>query len=370
MVSQLDWSRQIVTATLANMRNELADQTFCADPLVALLTEGGQVRTRKGGDGITYMLDASEYDGSSVESFDCYDTVPLGSSNGLGMVHFPWKAIVGGVRYCDTAEADNNSPLAIVNFVQYQMEKLKKDFRVYMAKSVATSDGTGNGGKDMYGLPAIVGGAIYDNPTKAWDTCIDKADRPDPVAYCHPSLGSYRQEDWRALTAENVDSRWWSSYIDDGGYAKAVAAGTALPAKRAVTFDSLRKIISSMEHCMPGRRVIVCGKEVYDSFMAIVNGYNGGVVSQSGTTLKLGFESFSYMNTEFVWSCYIPEDVLYILNLDHLFFEVNSNMFFKQTDWKQPVNQLAHYMQVALRGNLTTDMRRAHAKLCNIKGIC
>jgi hypothetical protein len=367
----VDWGRQLLTATLSNMTKSLADQTFCSDPLVALLTEGGQVRTSKGGDGITYMVDAAVNDGSSVQSFDCYDDVPLGNNNTLGQVRFPWRSIVGGVKYCETADAINNSPQAIVNLVQYQIEKLKKDFRVYMARSVAGSDGTGNNNKDMFGLPAIVGGAIYADPEAVLGgSCVTLDERPTPVAFSNPSLGSYRLEDWRELTAANPATAWWSSYIDDGGYAAAAAAALPLPASRPITFDDLARVIGSLDQCTPGRRVALMGKDLYYGFLALVNGTNGGVVSTNGTMVKLGFESFTYMGMTFIWSCYIAPDMMYLLNLDHLFFNVNSNMYFKQTDWKQPTNQLAYYMQVALMANMTTDMRRAHAKLCNIKSIC
>ena len=150
----------LVSTTLEHRLKTLEDNIFLDRPFLRWLTDRGHVKTYSGGTDIRQPIVLSE--NSSFQSFTKYETLNLTPQNPFTMAVYPWKSTAISVAISGEEEDMNNGEDGVIDLVDALVENAKESASANWNRLALTSDGTGNGGKNPQGLPALVkvGGTV------------------------------------------------------------------------------------------------------------------------------------------------------------------------------------------------------------------
>ncbi len=154
MADQFD---EVATAILQAFEasGKVHDQVFSADPLFALLNAKGKKETLKGGKEIQVNLRyAKNTTGQSYAGWDQLERTPMET---IGHALFPWAQYAINISIDEATILKDSSKEAIVNLVTDKTQEAMDSLQDIMTVDLY-GDGTGNGGKDLLGLKAIVSG--------------------------------------------------------------------------------------------------------------------------------------------------------------------------------------------------------------------
>jgi hypothetical protein len=145
---------QIVTTTLHNyLSTDLADNIFGALVLTKWLMANGRKKPASGGD---FLVEPLMYGkNTTVNSYDAYDPIDTAAQTGISAAQYNWKLLAGSVTYSRVEALKNNSKEKVIDLLEQKVTQLEESLRDEF-NTEAFSDGTGNSGKDVTGLQAMV----------------------------------------------------------------------------------------------------------------------------------------------------------------------------------------------------------------------
>lgn len=126
--------------------------------ILKMLEKYGGVEERSGG---TSILEPLLFDtgSSTIQSYKGYDLFNLTPSNPLTGNQQEWKQLVGTISQSGFETFVNQSVEQRVNLLDARIKELEEKFVVYFSDKLLTSDGSGNGNKDIIGLPGMLDSA-------------------------------------------------------------------------------------------------------------------------------------------------------------------------------------------------------------------
>lgn len=301
------WNDELVATTIDNyISNTLADNVSSQIALYAFLSSKGKV-TEDGGltirEPLLYALN------DTISSYEGYDTIDVTPQDGVGYAQYDWKSVAGSVTISFEDEWKNNGTSAVLKLLQAKLDQLELSFTEYFNQTFF-GDGTGNGGKDMLGLQAliaasgIVGG--IDSGTETW---------------------------WRSVVDSSMNIA--ANINELNTLFNSVIRGTDRPDFEITT---------------------QAGFEKYESLAS------PNIRFQSTKLAELGFDALAHKNAEIVFDAYCPSGNWFVLNSRHLKLVTHNMAWMKRFDFVRPHNQLARTALVACVGNLITNNRRMHAR--------
>ena len=311
----------LIATTIERWIPTLVEQIFSSKPLLWALDRAGSVQNEPGGTSIVQPLIYGE--SPNVGSYADYDVFSTDPNSGISAAEFPWRQFYGLLHISGIEMAMNSGEEAILGLLESRGKQLQLSMSEEIERQLF-SDGSGNGGKDLDGIGAIV-------------TAID------------PSWGDLGGIDRPTYS-------YWRSTVKDHGGDNGTTAGL-LQKNMANVYNTVSE---GNEH----PNFLVGTQEAFEL-------YETQLVDQARyTDMQMadgGFQNLLFKGAPFTFDAYADrafteasaiataEDPIWFLNLDYLYLKKLASVWFKPTDMKEPVNQDAYYKSLLCYGNMTTS---------------
>lgn len=303
--NQLD---QLIATTFDRYRPALADQITKETSLLAALNLKSRVQ---GDGGLTIRRPVMYALNTTVASYNGYDLIDTTPQGGFGYAEYQWRQVAGALTIDGRTERINAGPSEIINLLQAKFDQLRLSFEDKFT-TMLWGDGTGNGGKDLLGLGAIIG-----------NTGV---------------LGGI----------DSATETWWQSVVNATGGAFSSVGLTRINN----TFNSLSVNGSRPDFEFTTQAMF----EAYEA-LASVN-----IRFTQTQMADLGFEALAHKTAEVVFEPAVTAGNWLFINSAHLEFVQHRDAWLLRKPFVEPANQDARVAKVLCMGNLITDMRRAHGK--------
>jgi hypothetical protein len=354
----------ILSTTLANYKNTLEDNAFTARPLSAWLKAKNRLQLKSGGSKIVEQLMYAQ--NQAAGSYSGYDTLPLTASAGISAAEYPWKQFAATIAINGLEEAENDGEAAIIDLLEAKVRQAEETIAEQMDVMFLAS-GQGNGGKDWWGLGAIV-------------APFDVTQASSPVGNISVGISAVP-----LVGAQPTQNQWWQSYVDYGQGATIANQTVAIngvnqvvpfvfaPASQLNTplavsdmthvYNLVSRGNDSPDFAIGGQRIF----EKYESLLAPNIRFTNTDAADGGfdnlylkrCTLMYDVNMADYtVNSQ---SC----NTLYFLNSKYLNLVGHKSKWFANTPFKMAPNQDARYAQVLVYGNLTTSNRMRQGAMLN-----
>jgi hypothetical protein len=304
----------LATTTLRKYAEKtLADNVFQFDPLYAYLMAKGRA---KGLDGGEYIVEPLMYGkNSTANSFRGYDVLDVTPQDGIARAIFDWAQAYVSITISGRERNLNKGDSAVINLLEAKFTQAEESLREEMVDQLY-SDGTGNAGKDITGMRAVM------SETGSYGS-IDPATYTWWLPTHNASLGTLTVAGLRTLIN---DVRGSGGKAGDSGKAGVVD-------------------------------LIVMTQALYEAWETL---YEAKIrLTGSDTKLgELGFDAMKYKGAEVTWSDHVPEGTIWALSTKYMSLKYHKDVNFATTPFVRPANQDATTAQVLWMGNLTTSNRR------------
>lgn len=354
----------ILSTTLANYRNTLEDNVFTARPLVAWLKRKDKIRMKDGGAKIVEPLMYAQ--NQAAGSYSGYDTLPLTASSGISAAEFPWKQFAATIAINGLEEAENSGEEAIIDLLEAKITQAEETIAEGM-DVMFLADGSGNSGKDWWGLSALV-------------QDFDKNQNGSPPGNISVGISSVP-----LVGAQPTQNQFWQSYVDYGTggvvtnqtvsvngvnnivpqcYAPASQTNTQLAlVDMTHDFNLASRGSDSPDFGLAGQRVY----EKYESLLVPQLRF------EDTKTADGGFQNLLFKTAPITFDVNLVDytvnsqacNSLYFLNSKYIKLVGHKQKWFTNTPFKMAPNQDARYAQILCYGNLTISNRMRHAVLLN-----
>ena len=297
----------LLSTTLANYRDQFADNLSTSFFLMYWLTTQGRKITEDGGESIVVQLMYGK--NTTVKSYDGYEVIDVTPQEGLTSAKYPWKQVAGSIAISRKEERQNSGEQRIINLLESKVTQAEISMRDEINRQLY-ADGTGNGSKDIFGLDLLV------EDGTAWGT-VAGIDRNDTA------------------------NTWWrNQWIPTSG--SFVSTGLA-------NMRSLYNLCSrGNEHPDFG----VTTRAIYEAF-ELSQVQNQRFVDER--VANSHFELIKFKGMIMGWDEQCPTQTLFMLNSKYLGFVVDSQTDLITTDFVRPENQDAKVAQILLMANLVTS---------------
>lgn len=316
---------ELLSTTLKNYRPKLVDNIYSSHAVFYALKEAKAVKEEVGGERIVQPLDYAK--NTSGGSYSGYDTLTITPVETIGAAEFNWKQYYVTIRISGEEQRKNNgSKYKVIDLLGARIKNAENAMRENLVDGIF-SDGTGNSGKDLTGLEAMVSDS-----------------------------GTYGGIDSSTET-------WWQAYVDDN-------SGT----DTALTLDDMRTAFNSASKGGKDTPdLIVTTQSLYEKYEGFFTQVNNGTVPGSFSTPSKGikrmadggFQVLQFKGAPIVWDEQAPAKTMYFLNTNHMRLVVHRDANFATTDFQKVSASDSLEAQVLFMGNLTCDRRKSFAKLTN-----
>jgi hypothetical protein len=300
----------LLSTTLANYRDEFADNLSLSFFLYYWLTTQGRQIEEDGGESLVVQLMYGL--NQTVRSYSGYEVLDTTPQEGMTSAKYPWKQLAGTVSISGLEERQNSGESKLISLLSSKIKQAEISMTNAMNIQLF-ADGTGNNSKDLFGLDLIVENG------SAWGT-----------------LGG--------IDRSAADNAWWRNQWADGSIA------TLLADMRSMYNKSSR----GNEHPDIG----ITTRTVFEAFEA-TQVQNQRFVDERVANSHFELYKFKGMILGFDEQC--SADTMFFLNSNYLNFIVDSQTNLRTTDFITPENQDAKVAKILLMANLV-------ASNCSLQG--
>lgn len=312
----------LLTTTLANFRKQLIDNIFDTYPLLSYLN-GKLGRSMRGGGSIKRTVEGGEsivehilYElNGTVKSYSGAETLDTTLQEGMTIARYAWKQYAVSIGITGLEKRNNQGEAAMINLLTAKTTQAEMSMKDRMSVD-AFGDGTGNGGKNLTGLAALVSTTAT-------------------VGGIAP--GTYT---------------WWKGDVTTSAGSFA-AAGVD---KMRTTFNNITFGNDKPDSIFTDQTTF----EYYEKALQPQERFSSNKVADAGF-LNLTFKGVPLMFDRDCTSGY-----MYFLNSKYLSFVVHRDADFATGPFVTPENQDVSTAMILFQGNLTTNNRR---KIGVIQGI-
>lgn len=302
----------LLATTLKNYNKTLVDNIHKGNALFLLLKKRGAVKTEDGGERIVQPLMYAKND--TARSYSGWDPLLVTPQEGIDAAEYNWKQYSASIAISgEEMRKNSGSKTRILNLLDARVKQAEMSIREEIGTGIF-SDGTGNGGKDLTGLRAMVlNSGTYGGINSA----------------THP---------------------WWQANVD--------TTATQTLALMRTSFNNASIDGNDTPDLLVGTQA------VYEGYEAKLTSFNSVVSIQTkGEGEKIlgdaGYQTLGFKGKPVIWDSLCPTNYLYYLNLSHMKLVVHSDANFAITDKLQPVNQDGFVRHILFMGNLTCDRRKS-----------
>lgn len=302
----------LLATTLKNYNKTLVDNIHKGNALFLLLKKKGAIKELDGGERIVQPLMYGKND--TAKSYSGWDQLLVTPQEGIDAAEFNWKQYSASIAISgEEMRKNSGSKTRILDLLDARVKQAQMSIREEIGTGIF-SDGTGNGGKDLTGLRAMVlasgtYGGINSATYPFWQSTVD--------------------------TTATQELAFMRNNFND-----ASIDGSDTP------------------------DLLVTTQANYEVYEAKLTSFNSVVSIQTKgegekTLGDAGYQALGFKGKPVVWDSLCPTGYFYYLNLNHMKLVVHSDANFAITDKLQPVNQDGFVRHILFMGNLTCDRRKS-----------
>lgn len=301
----------LLTTTLESRTGKLADNVTDNNALLSRLKERGNIRPISGG---TKIVEELEYGESDTYWYSGYDTLTFNNPQLFTAAEYELKLLAAPIGCSGEELLKNSGRERVIDLMEAKIKNAEKSLANQMSVGIY-SDGTGNSGKQLTGLKALVA----DDPTTGTVGGINRA--------------TSGNEFWRNQTS---------------------TAGSALTA--STIYAAMNGVFLACSRGSDKPDLIVADDSMFKTYEASL------VPQQRFTNAKLGeagFENLKFKGADVIYDGGIggacPSKHMYFLNTEYLKLRPHRERNFKLIGDRERVaiNQDAIYRIIGWAGNLT-----------------
>jgi len=301
----------ILSTTLKNHRKTLTDNVHKSNATFAWLKENGVIKEEDGGERIVEPLMYGK--NTTAGSYDGYETLDTTPQTGIDAAEYNWKQYSVSISISGKEERQNNGERRIIKLLDAKVKQAEMSLREIMTTGLF-SNGTGNGGRNLTGLEAMVA-----------------------------ATGVYGGIDSSTYT-------WWAAGVE------STSEALGLPKMRTAY-----NAASIGGQDTPD--LIVTTQTLFEKYEGLGTASIQLQAPAVKKMLDLGFQTQAFKGTPMVWDEQCPAGTMYFLNTKHMKLVVHKDANFETTDFVKPENQDARVAQILFMGNLTCNRRASFYKL-------
>ena len=311
----------VLTTTLAEYSKTMRDQIFDVYPFLSWLNgklgialRGSTIkRSISGGESIVEHLMYEQ--NSTVGSYSGYESLDTTPQDGMTIARFNWKQYSGSISINGLEKRNNQGEAKLIDLLQAKTTQTEMSLRDSLSVA-AFGDGTGNGGKDLTGLQALV-------------SCTSTLGGLAPATYT-----------------------WWKGNVTTS----AGSFATNGLNKMRTTFNNISFGNDKPDFIVTDQTTF----EYFEKSLQPQERYSNTKAANSG------FLNLTFKGIPVVFDRDCITGYMYFLNSNAMNLVVHSEADFKTGEFITPENQDASTAIVLFQGNLTTNNRR---KLGVIQGF-
>ena len=313
---------EIVTTTIDNYRDALADNILNHNALLERMKRKGNAKAVSGGVKILENLMYAE--NSTVKWYTGLEILDVSQSDVLTSANFDWKELNANIVMSGLEMAQNSgSKESMHNLVKSRISVAEKT----MANTVAAaifSDGTGSGGKEIGGLNHLV-------PT-------------DPTTGTVGGIDSSAQTFWR------------SQLYDFSAESVTPGSDTIQTAMNTEYINTMR----GKDHI----DMFVGGSTYFNYYLESLQA-NQRFTSDVGETAGAGFRSLKFWGgaADVFYDENCAAALMFGLNTDYICLRHHTDFNFVRGDERQSVNQDGLVIPMFWKGNMTTSNRSLQSRI-------
>jgi hypothetical protein len=302
----------VLTSTLRKYRKTFTDNVFKEYPLLDWLKRKDNIREVDGGESIVEQLMYGK--NSTFASYSGYDTLNITAQEGFTAAVYPWKQVAVSVALNGLERAQNAGSSKLFDITKAKVKQAEMSMADGL-NSMLYLDGTGNGGKNLLGLAALVGNNTIGPATVGGIDCTDPG------------------------------NTWWRSVLVD-----AAADGSTVRDD-----DEWANVFYTCSNGPGGSPDFVVTTQT------LFEHYEASLVSQlrftSNEKADGRFQTLEFKNQRLYYDLACPSGVTLFLNSNVMALAVHKDVYMKTTDFKESPDKDAVWSQILTYGNLTTSNR-------------
>lgn len=307
----------ILSTTLANYRPTLTDNIFKATPLLYKLKQN--TRMLDGGHSIVEPL---AYEFGQSGSYAGYDQIAISPVDTATAAEYKWKQLFASIMISGLEEAQNSGKEQVVHLLEAKIKQAERTLKNDINGQLY-GDGTGNSGKDLLGLDAIVSDTVT-------------------LGGIDPTVGG---------------NEYWQSQVTSDAIADA---------------DLLEALYTLNRAASDGNDQVDCVFTDQDQFTRYELLLQPQVRYQDVDSANSGFQTLMLAQTPVYWDRDCPAQTWFGLNSDYISLVGHKDKWFKQTPFTSADSDGvggaasvvdARYAMIWVYAELTTNNRRRHFRL-------
>lgn len=310
----------LLTTTLANYRKQLIDNIFNDYPFLSYINgklgvalRGKDIkRTVDGGESIVEHV-LYELNGT-VKSYAGAETLDTTLQEGMTIARFNWKQYAVSVSITGLEKRNNQGESGMINLLSAKTKQAELSLKDRMSTD-CFGDGTGNGGKNITGLAALI-------------STTATVGGLNPTTYA-----------------------WWKSTVTSAG---SFAAGG---------FDKMRTMFNTITYGNNKPDSIFTDQTSFEYYEKALQPQER---FSSNKAADAGFMNLTFKNVPIMFDRSCTSGYMYFLNSQYLSFVVHRDADFTTGPFITPENQDVSTAMILFQGNLTTNNRRMLGVLTGI----
>jgi hypothetical protein len=309
---------EILTATIDNYRDKLADNVMENNVLLKYLKENGNSDPADGGAKLLENLMYAE--NGTVQWYSGYETLSVEASDVLTSANFDWKQLNANVTMSGLEEAQNDGSSRMHNLIKARIQVAETSLQNAVSEALFNSN-TENGGKAIGGLQHLVADA--------------------------PSTGTVGGID-------RAGNTWWRNQFYD--FADETVTASATTIQHAMNVVNLR-----VERGTEKPDLIVAGTNYFSFYEESLQAQQRFIDVRKATG---GFTGYRYKDATVFFDPHCGTNRMYVLITKYVHFRPFRGRNFVVLKDKVAVNQDATVTPLYWMGNLTTSNASRQAVIC------
>lgn len=308
----------LLATTLKHYIPRLEDNVFSSKVLLWILKAAGRIQTFHGEQIVQPLIYAEAANHGSYADDDVFATA---ANTGIGAAAFDWKQYYGLVSFTGIELAKNSGKEQLINLMTARMQQIEMTIAENI-NEMLFADGSGNSGKDFWGLAAIVDSA---DPSVADFGGIDR------TTYAY----------WRAQEA---------------------AASTV----NTLSLADMRTVYNSASEGNDHPTNILTTQTGFESYEALVQ---PSLQIEDTKMGDAGFQNLLFKGAPVAYDTYADSAgvaPMFFINTKYLTLAKLNDVWFQPSDLLKPTNQDAWYKTLVSYGNLVASNCARQGKLTDI----
>lgn len=303
---------EIVSSTIQKRNREYADDFTNNNAILLQMSKRGNVKSADGGEQIYEEIAFAS--NTNAQSYDGYDTLATAQQSVFDVANYAWKQYACAITMSGREKRQNMGRERMIDLLASRIDNARGSLKNLWSTD-AYGDGTGNNGKALTGLNAL----LPTNPATGTVGGINRAN----FAFWRSQIKTHTMAQATVLADMNL---LWAS----------CRRGTNGP--NLILADNI-------------------GYTTYESALQPNQRFTDAGMAEAG------FENYKYKSAPLVLDGGIggacPASQMFFLDTDHLYWRPHSELNFApmdEGDGRQPVNQDAIIKFLGLMGNITASV--------------